>query len=221
MDIPDTPTKSPAPRPAGTTRWWRRISRSAALIAALTGLGVITATPAGAAVQVPDGSFEFPQVPLNTFRIFTTGQSIGAWTVRGTVDLKHEGFWEAADGVQSVDLNGSGTHNFQGAVYQTVSTPRFLLRRYMVTYQLAGNPESGPRVKTGEARINGEVAQRFSFDTAGKTTTDMGYVTKRFYFKPSSSSTTLEFASTTDPASAYGPVIDDVRVWDCLVFLCR
>ncbi|WP_443034974.1 hypothetical protein [Streptomyces sp. BE133] len=42
----------------------------------------------------------------------------------------------------------------------------------------------------------------------------MGYVTRRFTFVANSTSTKLTFASTSGP-TAYGPVIDDVKVKSC------
>ena len=50
----------------------------------------------------------------------------------------------------------------------------------------------------------------FSFDTTGKTLTDMGYATQTFEFVASYPRTVLSFASTTP--TAFGPVLDAVSV---------
>ncbi|MFI2368201.1 choice-of-anchor C family protein [Streptomyces sp. NPDC018833] len=187
----------------------------------LAGVGAAAASPAHsahsaatAAVQAAttaftNGSFETPAAPPNFFASFFAGQTMGLWRVEsGSVDLVDDGFWEAAEGSQSVDLNG-GT---AGTVSQTFTTEPGT--KYTVTYSLAGNPGGAPTVKTGEARIDGQNFQDFTFNTAGKTFADMGYVTRQFTFVATDTSTKLTFASTSGP-SAYGPVIDDVKVKSC------
>ena len=152
-----------------------------------------------------DGSFETPLAPAGSFTTVMAGQTIGPWTVtRGSVDLVGAGFWAAADGDQSVDLSGIQA----GTVAQTFATKPGT--RYLVSYALAGNPGGLPTVKTGLVRVNGFDVQDFSFDTAGKTMTDMGYTTQTFEFVASFPQTTLSFASTT--FSAFGPVLDAVSV---------
>ncbi|MFF3325017.1 hypothetical protein [Streptomyces sp. NPDC002889] len=50
--------------------------------------------------------------------------------------------------------------------------------KYTGTYSLASNPGGLPNVKTGEVRIDGQNFQDFTFNTAGKAFTNMGYVTR-------------------------------------------
>lgn len=69
-----------------------------------------------------------------------------------------EGFWAAADGDQSVNLNGGSA----GALAQTFATTPGT--RYKVTYSMAGNPAGGPVIKTGCVPVNGLDAQDFSFE---------------------------------------------------------
>ncbi|WP_190823699.1 choice-of-anchor C family protein [Saccharopolyspora pogona] len=177
------------------------------------GVGTLLTAPASASPSAishfDDGSFETPTVAANTFQNFAMGQSIGPWRVAsGNVDLIGAGFWQAADGDQSVDLNGANA----GAVSQTFKTVPGT--GYTVTYSLAGNPGESTKLKTGKVLIDGQNFQDFSFDTTGKTTTNMGYVRRQVTFVATSTSTTLTFASTT-PNSAWGPVIDDVTVNPC------
>ncbi|MFI5617866.1 choice-of-anchor C family protein [Streptomyces sp. NPDC051567] len=187
------------------------VSRSS-LVAAVTagllaaGSVVVMATPSAAAVsRFDDGSFEYPTAPANAFTTLAAGQSIGPWkVVSGSVDLIGAGFWQAAEGNQSVDLNGNQT----GAVSQTFST--IVGRTYTVTYALASNPAGAPTVKTGRVLVDGQNFQDFSFDSTGKTFTAMGYVQRQVTFVANAPTTTLGFVSTQP--GAYGPVIDDVRV---------
>ncbi|MGI5215229.1 DUF642 domain-containing protein [Plantactinospora sp. CA-290183] len=189
----------------------RRTTTGAALAVALSALlAIMTANPASAATVFADG-FENPVV-IGDFTEFTAGQQFGPWTVTsGNVGLTRD--WQAAEGNQSLDLNGFAP----GAVARTLPTKP--LTTYRVTYALAGNPDNGPVIATGRVTANGNTVDSFSFDTTGQTPSDMGYVYRTFYVvNVLSSATTLGFASTT--TGAFGPVIDDVRVDSCLLVLC-
>lgn len=164
-------------------------------------------------VAFADG-FENPVVPANGFVTFVAGQPMGVWTVtRGDVHLIGQNFWQAAEGVQSLDLDGA-VNGGVAVAFHTI--PLFA---YRVSYALAGNPDSGPTVKTGKVRVNGATAQEFTFDITGKSRANMGYVKKSFAVLATSGSMTLEFISTTTPGG-WGPVIDDVVVEKCLLILC-
>ncbi|MEU0991232.1 choice-of-anchor C family protein [Streptomyces sp. NPDC005953] len=172
----------------------------------MAGSGAALAAPSAAAVsRFDDGSFEYPTAPANSFTTVNSGQAIGPWQVTsGGVDLIGDGFWQAAEGGQSVDLNATQA----GTVTQTFTTTPG--RTYTVTYALAANPEGAPAVKTGRVLVDGQNFQDFSFDSTGKTRAAMGYVQRQVTFVANASTTTLGFASTSP--GAYGPVIDDVRV---------
>jgi choice-of-anchor C domain-containing protein len=191
------------------TRACTTVAVAAALFAAAG-----TATAAPTVSRFDDGSFEYPAVAANSFRSFAAGTSMGPWEVTsGAVDLIGAGFWQAAEGDQSLDLNAT----VPATVAQTFTTTPG--KTYTVTYSLAANLGGGPQVKTGRALIDGQNFQDFSFDITGKTFADMGYVTRQFTFVANNPTTTLAFASTT-PNSAHGPVIDDVRVHTCCSDSC-
>lgn len=195
----------------------RRLLVAVLSMGVLVGLTVVTAAPAQALAGISNGSFETPVVTPNTFITLGAGASLGAWTVtQATVDLIGAGFWQAADGVQSVDLSGSSANPIAGGVAQSFTTVPLLT--YRVSYKLAGNPASGPIIKTGQVLANGNVIQNFSFDTTGKTFADMGYVHKATTFIASGLTSTIEFRSTVN--TAFGPVIDDVDVQSCLLVIC-
>ncbi|MFI2620307.1 choice-of-anchor C family protein [Streptomyces sp. NPDC018584] len=165
-------------------------------------------TAPAAVVAVDDGGFEYPAAPVNAFQSFQSGESIGPWSVsRGGVDLIGRGYWQAADGGQSVDLNRLSP----GTVSQTFATTRN--RTYTVTYALAGNVNGAPSVKTGRVLVDGAEEQRFSFDTTGKSHASMGWSTQRFAFVATGENTTLTFSSTTPGAN--GPAIDKVKIHSC------
>lgn len=83
-----------------------------------------------------------------------------------------------------------------------------------MTYALARNTNTAPAVKTGKVLIDRQDFQDSSFETAGKTNTNMGYVHRQVTFVASGLSTTLTFASTT-LNSPTGPVIDNVTAESC------
>lgn len=185
----------------------KRICVIAASSALFAGLGVTAS--AQTVSRFDDGSFEYPRVAAGGFTDLSAGQAIGPWQVTaGTVDLIGAGYWQAAEGDQSVDLNGTTP----GTVTQTFTTVPGV--NYTVTYALAGNPAGGPTLKTGRALIDGQDFQDFSFDITGKSVTNMGYVDRQFTFRATSATTTIGFASTT-PSTSFGPVLDDVRVERC------
>ncbi|MFG3556862.1 DUF642 domain-containing protein [Micromonospora sp. NPDC047557] len=189
----------------------RRTTIGVALAAGLSALlTALTASPAAAAFVFADG-FENPEI-AGDFTEYAAGQQFGPWTVTtGTVGLTRD--WQAAEGDQSLDLNGFSP----GAVAHTLPTK--LLTTYRVSYALAGNPDNGPLIATGKVTANGQVIDSFSFDTTGHTPSAMGYVRRTVYFTNVLSATTvLQFASTTP--DAFGPVIDDVRVESCLLVIC-
>ncbi|MEU5162708.1 choice-of-anchor C family protein [Streptomyces sp. NPDC020875] len=184
-----------------------RLSAAAAAVTAaalLTGAGSVT-TASAQSTRFHDGSFEYPTAPANLFTPYFPGQLIGPWQVTdGAVDLIGAGTWQAAEGDQSVDLNGTG------AVSQTFTTTPGA--GYTVTYALAGNPLDAPALKTGKVLVDGQNVQDFSFDVTGKTYTAMGYVRRQLTFVATNPTTTLTFAGTTGPTAPNGAVIDDVRV---------
>jgi choice-of-anchor C domain-containing protein len=190
----------------------RRSTLGLTLVVALSAaLGVITTGPAAAVTTTFADSFETPVITVD-FVDYLAGQQVGAWTViSGSVDLTTD--WQHAQGRQSLDLNGSDP----GAVSHTF--PTTLLTTYRVTYALAANPDAGQAIRTGNVKVNGQLLDSFSFDRTGKSVSNMGWVYRTFYFTNSlGASADLQFASTTP--SAWGPVIDDVRVESCLLVLC-
>lgn len=208
---------------------WRRLFLGLGMVGALTGLGALTApvavaiptTPGTGGVPqdcrtTPGDTFETPLAPVGSFSEPSAGQTIGPWTVTpNNVDLNGRGFYQAADGVQSVDLSG----NSPGGVARSFDTFAFPLPlyTYVITYCLAGNPDGGPPVKTGQILVNGTPVQNFSFDTSGKSRSNMGYLPQSVKFTSTGHSAKVEFRSTT--TTVYGPVIDKVAFEKCLLGL--
>ena len=171
----------------------------------------LTLAPPAAGAQLTHGGFETPVVGANTFVGRASGTTFGGWTVAsGNVDHIGAGYWEAAEGVQSLDLNG----NQAGAIYQNVMvTPG---SSYDLFFALAGNPASGPAVKTvqvlwGPTPESLVPVGTFTFDVTGRTFAAMGWSEQSAAGLTATSGTmTLQFASLT--VGAYGPVVDDVTL---------
>jgi choice-of-anchor C domain-containing protein len=190
-------------------------------------LSIAAAAPAAQARTAPapapmlaNGGFEAPAIPANAFIRYGLASTIGPWRVtHGNVDLTGANFWQTADGRQSLDLEGSES----GTIEQQLSTR--IGGCYTVTFALAGNPDGGPTVKRGFARVSQHtlghptVQKNFIFNTAGKSRGNMGYIPQRFRFRAFASSGTLTFTSTT--GGGYGPVVDAVNVVPSNPIECR
>lgn len=157
------------------------------------------------AAEIINGSFENGGV-TNPFGTVTGGNSstITGWTVLGnSVDFIGD-YWQAADGANSIDLNGAG----QGGLAQTFNT--VANQAYAITFFLAGNPDNGPTIKTIKVTTNNANEQVFSFDTTGFNKTTMGWKQFTYNFVGNGSPTTLAFNS--DNPGAWGAALDNVSI---------
>ncbi len=149
-----------------------------------------------------NGSFEQQAVPANNT------PSVFGWEIEpGSVDWA-DYFIPAADGVMSIDLNGS-THG--ASIAQTVSvTPN---TNYILRFALSGNHAGGPAEKAVQVSINDITRTYTSFKPEGATITSMtwDYHTFPFTTGPDQTEVTLTFTSQVSEG-AYGPVIDDVSL---------
>jgi hypothetical protein len=100
-------------------------------------------------------------------------------------------------------LNGNAT----GILTQTVATVPG--QHYRLEFDLAGNPDSGPALKSLLVSA-GDQSEIFSFDAASSSRSAMGWTSKRFVFTATGEQTTVSFASLNP--GAYGPAIDNVSL---------
>lgn len=167
--------------------------------------------------MVQNGSFENGPNPGTHITLPQGSTAIDDWTVIGSgvtvaVDtIDYIGTtWVASDGNRSLDLNGYfGT----GGVEQVIST--IPGNTYLVTFDMAGNPDNGPTIKTMDVLAVGTTtqSQSYSFDITGKTRSLMGWTPMQFTFVADATSTTLQFISTvTGSQNAWGPALDNVSV---------
>jgi choice-of-anchor C domain-containing protein len=179
-----------------------------ACLATLSLLLAISGT--GHAALISNGSFEAGVDPVS-FTTLTQGTgsatNITDWTVTsGTIDYIGT-YWQAADGNRSIDLSGNNAGTV--AVSQNINTVAG--QTYYLSFDLAGNPDGGPAVKTVSVTLATPATfQTFTFNATGHTHSAMGWTTEGLYFTANSANTTLSFQSLT--GTAYGPAIDNVSL---------
>ncbi len=172
---------------------------------ATTGLQTANATTN----LVVNGSFEEdPNLDCNNlFVILSAGGTVlNGWTIdANTIDWICT-LWEASDGTKSIDLSGTPG---KGIISQDIPTEVDVT--YDVSFDMAGNPGScgEPAVKFMKVSV-ASYENEFSFDTTGKTNTDMGWESNTFSFVAESSTSTLRFESLT--GNYCGPALDNVLV---------
>jgi choice-of-anchor C domain-containing protein len=160
-----------------------------------------------------NGSFEDgiqQPAPNNWLPLNPNSTAIDGWIVtRGQIDYKQT-YWENADGLFSLDLNGSPG---VGGIAQTFYTVPG--QQYRVSFALSGHPDGGNDVKQLGVSAAGQTA-RFYFDTTGFSRSYMGWRDETWVFTANAATTTLEIYSLSYSSSDgyYGPAIDNVSVVD-------
>jgi choice-of-anchor C domain-containing protein len=161
--------------------------------------------PADETNLIKNGSFEIGPDP-GSFAPYNAGAtSISSWRVTHQIDYIGN-YWRASDGKRSVDLDG--TPGAGGVAQSFATTPG---QEYVVTFDLAGNPDCAPPTKRMRASAAGQAIE-FSFPVSGKSTSEMGWERKLWRFKAKATTTTIEFLSLDGPASICGPALDNVSV---------
>ncbi len=155
---------------------------------------------------VKNGDFEEPVInSLSGFAEYTAGQSFQNWTVAaGSVDLIEEIYWVPAHGGQSLDLNGSSA----GTIYQDIATRSGA--NYSLSFALAGNLACAPVVKHMQVWWGSTSVATLSFDTAGHSTSSMGWKYYSYPVHATGTVTRLRFVSLTE--GLCGPALDNVTV---------
>jgi choice-of-anchor C domain-containing protein len=167
-------------------------------------VGALIVTPVQATNLIQNGSFETATVNPGPFLQLNAGSTvITGWTVsQGSIDYIGT-YWQASDGGRSLDIHGS----WIGKIEQTFNTT--IGATYRVTFDLAGNPNASPIIKDMRVSAGGSSAD-FSFNTTGKSNSNMGWLSKSWDFTANSTTTTLEFIGLGN--SALGAALDNVSV---------
>jgi choice-of-anchor C domain-containing protein len=164
-----------------------------------TATALLLAGSAQAATLV-NGSFELGINPGGFAGIAAADStSITGWTVGGGGVDYIGSYWNASDGVRSVDLSGDAP----GSVSQTFAT--IAGRSYSVTFDLSANPDSGAGLKDLLVSA-GATSTLYQVGQAGYPLT---WTPTSFLFTATGSTSTLTFTSGANNA-AWGPAIDNV-----------
>lgn len=163
----------------------------------------------GSAEAAPliNGSFELGTDPGSFTTVGPGGSAITGWTVGGIDGVDYIGsYWQAQDGVRSVDLSGNGP----GSVSQLIDTD--FGQQYTVSFWLAGNPDGGDTAKLTVTSVAGTVPQFDTFTVVPGTNThaNMGWQQYAYTFTAFGAQSLLTFASGED--NAYGPALDNVAI---------
>jgi len=168
------------------------MSFSKSIVAGATALALAGSAHAA---SFADGTFS-EGVAAGSFATVDAGSKIGAWTVTsGSVDLIGS-YWPGPSGSYSLDMNGLTA----GTISQTFTLGA---GEYRLSFWIAANPDGGPDTRAVLATV-GDASQTFTFDATGATKSDMGWTLETMTFT-TAGTTTLSFASETDPTSGYAP----------------
>lgn len=170
-----------------------------------------------AAVAAPvliNGSFETPGGGPSFTTLPSGSPTIAGWIVGGNGIDYIGGYWQASDGSNSLDLNALAP----GSISQTV-TGLTVGTRYRISFDIAGNPDGGPAIKSLEVDLDGMSQDTELFDTTGMSKSAMGWSSRSFDFTATNASQLLAFVSTTTANSgnstypqAFGPALDNVSI---------
>jgi choice-of-anchor C domain-containing protein len=169
----------------------------AALISSLT---VIISTTGHAQAVINNRSFETGPAPGASASLAPGSTAIEGWTVTDSHVSYVGNRWQHAQGERSVALLCGG------GISQTLKTEPDM--KYEIRFSMAGDPTAKPAMKTvvvsfGETRV-------FTFDTTGRSLTEMGWAQRTWVFTAKTDTTTLAFASPKNECSV--PAIDSVRI---------
>jgi choice-of-anchor C domain-containing protein len=179
-------------------------------VLATTAFVGLSASPAWAATElVTNGGFEL-DVAAAPFVANTT--TLNSWTIVAG-DIDHiSTYWQPHSGAQSVDLYGCTSSVIRQQVSTVAGTD------YVMNYWVSGNPDV-QGVKSGSARVGSTAggtdlaSQSISFDTTGKSATNMGWRLDSLAFTATGATTWIEFADSS-ASQCFGVALDDVSVME-------
>lgn len=174
---------------------------------AILAIGLTVAATAAHAVSVVNGGFENGSNGAGVFSVPASGPLPG-WTIAGgNIEIISSGYWQAAEGSYSIDMNGTSN----GWIYQDL-TGLTVGAVYQVGFALSSNPGRGMLTYTlgvgaGAATNN---FSHTSVDNANKVN-DMGWTYHTLDFTAANATERLQFWVVAG-GNAAGPALDDVTV---------
>lgn len=172
----------------------------------ISALIAATLPTAANAVVVVNGSFEDGTNPGSFTTVGTGSSAITGWSVlSGSVDYIGT-YWQASDGVRSVDLSG----NSIGTLGQTL-TGLTAGQSYKVTFDVSRNPDGGVNPRTGVFNAGGQTFN-FSYSDASSNRANMKWQTVSYSFLATGSTALISFSSDASGGCCFGPALDNVRI---------
>lgn len=153
-----------------------------------------------------NGSFESGPAAGSFITLPGGSNAIPGWTVLGSSIDVTAAYWQQIAGTRSLDLDGTPG---PGGVSQTFATVPG--QWYEVTLTMAGNPVCTPQLIKKLTISAAEQQATLSFDTAGHTTSSMGWTPRSWCFMAIASTTTLKLMSQSSGGNC-GPAVDAVAV---------
>jgi hypothetical protein len=153
--------------------------------------------------SIPIANFGSPDNSGNFTTIYapgTFGES-DAWTVTsGSIDLINN-YWTSPNAYKTVDLDG----NNPGSIATTIDVPQAGI--VTIDFDLAGNPDGAPTVKTMQVQLGSATPEQFTFNKTGYSESNMGWTPESAVFDITTPGEfTLSFASE-DVGSPYGAAV--------------
>jgi choice-of-anchor C domain-containing protein len=146
-------------------------------------------------------------IPTSAFSFSTmspSDSSLTGWTLGGSgIDLIQM-YWVNHGNGHSIDLASTG----DGSISQTLTT--VVGQIYELRFWMAGIPTGGPTVKTLDVTLGSTTFTNVAFDSSSSSTGSMGWTEMVFKWTATSTSSTLQFTSTSGTNS--GPALDDISV---------
>lgn len=160
------------------------------------------AAPSGNLVS--NGGFESSTIFSPWFTLHAGSTTLTDWTiVSGSIEILRHTYWQPSEGSQSVDTSGDSS----GKIQQNLATVPGTT--YRLTFDLVGNPDGGPTVKSLLVGF-GSSSQTFTFDTTGVSVSAMQWSTRSWDFTATGLSSVLSFENIGD--TPFGAAIDNVSV---------
>jgi choice-of-anchor C domain-containing protein len=148
---------------------------------------------------IVNGSFEQGPNPGSFMTLGTGNTQITGWTVTGGSIDYIGSYWNASNGVRSIDLSG----NEPGAIAQSFAT--IAGRDYVVTFDLAANPDNAIT-----KLLNVTAGENFTQYSYAGTPQPLEWTPQVFNFFALGSQTTLTFAGGNP--GPWGAALDNVNV---------
>ncbi len=187
-----------------------RINELDQMVGVLAGSLNLPGGPTITGELVTNGGFEDPDFAGAWRAYFEGSTELTGWEILGAGVVQVGTSWQPAAGNYSVELNFYAA----GGIYQYL--PTVPGQDYLLTFDMAGQPDVGPPVKGLEVYWDGEWVGSFDFDTTGHSFLDMGWTTQAVWLPPATGEyTSLVFYGSVPDSGDGGPAIDNVSVVAC------